>query len=142
MNNYYEIWQEINICYDRIYFLQFQNNKLENKLNELYELKQNYNMVENRYNEYNYQKNIQAKKIRETIPNFKFAKRLSESLIETINGKESKKAVQSICLMQNKITRKVENIQDEISDNKREINYLKNKVSELEYQLRIINFNM
>ena len=44
--------------------------------------------------------------------------------------------------MQNKITRKVENIQDEINDNKREINYLKNKVSELEYQLRIINFNM
>lgn len=142
MKNYYQIRWKISECYDRIDFLQSQNSKLEKNLDELYILKQNYNMVEDRYGEYNYKKNIQAKKIGEIIPDFKFAKRLSDNLIEIINGNESKKAAQSISLTQNKIIKKIMSVQEEISDNQKEINYLRHKISDLEYQLRTINFDI
>lgn len=134
----YEIRAKIDSYYYKISCLEMNIKSLHKKLEELYQLKQRYILVENNFNQFNRNKLSQAKRINESIKDFKFSQRFSEVIMEYINGPNAARATNNIDNTKSRINQKINEVERNISEYKLEINTLNDHISELEYKLKFI----
>lgn len=136
MSNYNRITQKITTCNRELYSFENSISRLTAELNELSYLKQKYMSVAQVFDEYNHVKYQQAKDVTNCIPNFRFAKSLSDSIINIVNGSSYQSSRIDIDDKLYKIDHKTQEVEQEISNCKASIYRLQNEISNLEYTLK------
>lgn len=137
--SYYEFRQKIAMCQEEIYNTRKKIQLYNDRLNELYDLQQQYVNIENNFNIYNKNRLCQAEQIKEVISTFKFSKRLSENIIDSCTGTNYFFAIKSIEYTQNKIKIEIQRTKNIIDEYNQHIFELDKKILEIEYQIMQLN---
>lgn len=135
---YFKIKIRINSYNKEIYNNNNEINKLYKRIKELESIRSNLIRTNSKFYEYINLKKNKFQVLRENYYNTKFARDYSEEMLDFINGRESLKVTECIDNAVDRVMRKINEVYYIIGELKDNNNILRNRISDLEYEKRLI----
>lgn len=135
---YYEINNSISKYTNQININNEEITKISKRINELMVIKRKLKQSNDKFEGYINIKRRKFEILKNNYSNTKFAKSCSEEMLDFIKGRETSKARQNIESAIYEVQNKSNRLEYELEELKKNNNILKNKITDLEYEKRLI----